>query len=223
MSKNILFPIFFFIFFLLIPKSSSGEEKKFYLTGSGGVGWLKDQDVNINSAYVSSFGEKVIDEFNSDLYFEVGVGYDFGKIRMEGTFSQGDNDLAKATTVGQNTYTEWTTGTVTNKAWNLGFYYDFKSHKKFTPYIGGGIGNTTLNVIDVVEKWNNESSPTTGPFETYTKTSYFGKVGMSYKMNPSSDLFLEGTYRTIGDVKRIVGTYPSPKTYGFNIGLRYRY
>ena len=42
-------------------------------------------------------------------------------------------------------------------------------------------------------------------------------------MNPSSDLFLEGTYRTIGDVKRIVGTYPSPKTYGFNIGLRYRY
>ena len=68
MSKNILFPFFFFIFFLLIPKSSSGEEKKFYLTGSGGVGWLKDQDVNINSAYVSSFGEKVIDEFNSDLY-----------------------------------------------------------------------------------------------------------------------------------------------------------
>ena len=54
----------------MIPKSSSGEEKKFYLTGSGGVGWLKDQDVNINSAYVSSFGEKVIDEFNSDLYFE---------------------------------------------------------------------------------------------------------------------------------------------------------
>ena len=82
--------------------------------------------MNINSAYVSSFGEKVIDEFNSDLYFEVGVGYDFGKIRMEGTFSQGDNDLAKATTVGQNTYTEWTKGTVTNKAWNLGFYYDFK-------------------------------------------------------------------------------------------------
>ena len=222
MSKKFLLPIVFFLF-LLNPKSLSAAEKKFYLTGSGGVGWLKDQDVNIDSAYQSDFGTKVIDEFNSDLYFEVGVGYDFGKIRIEGTFSQGDNDLTKATTVDRDTFTEWTEGTITNKAWNLGFYYDFKSYKKFTPYIGGGIGNTTLNIIDVVEKWNDETSPTTGPFETYTRTSYFGKFGVTYKMNRSSDLFLEGTYRTIGDIKKDVGTYPSPQTYGLNMGLRYRY
>ena len=77
-------------------KFDKKEPKFFYITGSTGVGFAKDQEVNINTAYQSTFGTKVLDEFDPGLNFELGVGYDFGSIRLEGTFTQGDNYMSKA-------------------------------------------------------------------------------------------------------------------------------
>ena len=142
---------------------------------------------------------------------------------MEGTFSQGDNNLRKADTVDRNLYTEWTKSTITNQSWNLGFYYDFKSDKKFTLYLGGGIGTTKLNLVGIQEKWNDNELPTVDDFESYSRMSYFGKIGVSYKINKNSDVFLENTYRVINDIKKEVGNYPNPQTYSLNFGLRYRY
>ena len=45
------------------------EPKFFYITGSTGVGFAKDQEVNINTAYQSTFGTKVLDEFYPGLNF----------------------------------------------------------------------------------------------------------------------------------------------------------
>ena len=58
--------------------NSIAEERKFYLTGSGGIGWLRDQDVDIDAAYQNDFGTKVIDYFDPDLNFEIGIGYYLG-------------------------------------------------------------------------------------------------------------------------------------------------
>jgi len=81
------------------------EPKYFYITGSTGVGFAKDQEVNINSAFQSTFGTKVVDEFDPGLNFELGVGYDFGSIRLEGTFTQGDSYMSKASSKTLNRFT----------------------------------------------------------------------------------------------------------------------
>ena len=197
------------------------EPKSFYITGSTGVGFAKDQEVNINAAYQSTFGTKVLDEFDPGLNFELGVGYDFGSIRLEGTFTQGDSYMSKASSKTLDRYTEWADGTITTKYYSLGLYYDFKQRGKFTPYVGGGLGNSTLTSVKVREKWNYRD--TVGNVnDSFTQNSYFGKVGVSYEINKKSDLFVESTYRVLNDINRTVGHYPSPTSYSVNLGVRYK-
>ena len=92
-------------------------------------------------------------------------------------------------------------------------YYDFPNQSKFTPYIGGGIGTTLIDV----DSSNLDRKPSDLTF------GYQGKLGLSYEMMESTDLFLEGIYQTTKAFK--LSSYVSDPIdiYSTRLGLRYKF
>ncbi len=78
-------------------------------------------------------------EFDASVGFDLGLGYDFGNIRVETTWDRitsggaefGDNDLDEDTTV---------------DSYQASIYYDFENSSKWTPFIVGSLGFVNADV-----------------------------------------------------------------------------
>ncbi len=64
-------------------------------------------------------------------------------------------------------------------------YIDFENQSSWTPYVGGGIGFTSLTAPQI---------PTTNG-DPVNLFGYQAKVGVAYTLNPRSQLFVEGVYQ----------------------------
>ena len=102
----------------------NAEEKGTYFVGSIGSGQMADIDI------AASLGGGDL-EFDSGFSGEIGIGYDFGKLRTEFTYNTTNTDL---TTV-QGTSTDIGVDVST---WMVSAAYDWRSDKKWQPYISAG-------------------------------------------------------------------------------------
>ncbi len=159
--------------------------------GTAGIGYtnLRDADFDIKgSAYKGDV------EFDSGFGYEAGIGYDFGKTRLEVGYSQHKGDIEKATE--DSGATSKVNGDGSLNSIMLTVYRDFPSDSgKFTPYIGAGIGSTTVEADDITIAGTVYGDDEEAAF------SYQLKAGVSYDMNEKADLYAELSYLNVGEVE----------------------
>ena len=170
---------------------SEGNSKGFYFTGSIGANQIADID------YVNSTSKITFDD---GLGFDLGVGYDFGKTRIEGTWMRGQSSG------GVNAGIAFTED-ATIDSLTLSGYYDFRSTKQWSPFVGISIASTRLEISNIDD----------------TGISYGLALGVSYKNSDKSEIFVKS--HALVTPKLDYGSYEIQNgTYGIGtIGIRFRF
>ena len=112
----------------ITPLSAEEKNKGPYFTGSIGAGRMND--IEFSAALGGGTAE-----FDSGFSGEIGVGYDFGSLRTEFSYNSTNTPLDGVTDVD-----------VDVKSFLLSAAYDWRSDKKWQPYIGAGVGSSTIDL-----------------------------------------------------------------------------
>ena len=142
------------------------ENSGWYATGSIGASQISDIKY-INSAGVET-GQEVT--FDPGLGLDLGFGYDFGSTRIEGNWSRGQSPGG----VDRGLY--FATDT-TIDSYLLSAYYDFRSSKQWSPFVGISLGSTNVNHLSVDD----------------SGFSYGLGLGISYKTSDRSEIYFKST------------------------------
>ena len=142
------------------------ENSGWYATGSIGGSTISDIDY-INSSGAKT-GQKVT--FDSGLGLDLGVGYDFGSTRIEGSWSRGQSPG------GTDKGTVFVTDTTIDSIL-LSAYYDFRSSKQWSPFIGISVGSTRVDHLNVED----------------SGFSYGLGLGISYKTSDTTEVYFKST------------------------------
>ena len=152
--------ILLFTFSLLSFQSVKSEE--FYIEGHLNYNQVNDVDTTTITDTVAGVDivGKLTNEYDSDigLGFEVGVTNDGSNIRFGLSYSESKIELKKTTmslgtvdgVAGSLSITpaDWSTVGVSFdndvKSYSLNAYYDFKTNRTFTPYVGVGLGQADI-------------------------------------------------------------------------------
>ena len=153
--------ILLFTFSLLSFQSVKSEE--FYIEGQVNYNQVDDVDTKTYSGTAGGLtfsNLKSSNEYDSDigLGFEVGVTNDGSNIRFGLSYSESKIELKKTTmslgtvdgVAGSLSITpaDWSTVGVSFdndvKSYSLNAYYDFKTNRTFTPYVGVGLGQADI-------------------------------------------------------------------------------
>ena len=185
----------------LIPVNA--EEKGTYFVGSIGAGQMADIDI------AASLGGGDF-EFDPGFSGEFGIGYDFGKFRTEFTYNGTNTDL---TTV-QGFVTDIGVDVST---WMISGAYDWRADKKWQPYLGAGIGQSTIEV---------DLARTVGSVAVVVDDdniiSFKIKAGVNYEATEDLDIYGEVWGQAFDDFT--IGTleFKDCGMTGVSLGLRYR-
>ena len=151
---------------LLAGQVLAEENSGWYATGSIGASQILDIDyINADGTLT---GNKVT--FDSGLGLDIGVGYDFGSTRLEGTWSRGQSPG------GTDRGTVFVTDTTIDSIM-LSAFYDFRSSKQWSPFVGISVGSTRVDHLNVDD----------------TGTSYGIGFGISYKTSDTTEVFYKST------------------------------
>ena len=167
-----------------------------YFTGSIGGSAIGDIDV---SGITSDI------EFEVGLGLDLGVGYDFGKTRIEGNWVRGQSD--KTSWLGYTVKADSTIDSVMGS-----IYYDFREDKKWSPFIGASLGATNVDFDGA-----SDSGFTWG-------LGY----GLSYKTSEQVEVFVKGQTNVIPEltfatVNNSTVTITNGNYSNATIGLRIRF
>ena len=191
------------LFASLFSTSSIAEEKEkfkgFYMMT--GIGYTNTTDIDL------SVGGSII--FENGVLWDLGAGYDFGNIRAEISYNETTENVD--TVQGLNAATQINTRSVFATA-----YYDFRSEKKWQPYLGLGIGSSE---IEATTPYVGNITLSAG--DTNISSAIF-KAGVSYSFE-NSDIFLERSGQgfddfTIGNFK-----YTGVGVGSWTLGFRQRF
>ena len=137
------------------------ENSGWYATGSIGASKINDLE------YVNSTNKIT---FDGGLGLDLGFGYDFGSTRLEGTWSRGQSSG------GVDSGTAFTTDSTIDSIL-VSFFYDFRSSKQWSPFVGLSAGSTRIEHANLSD----------------TGVSYGLALGISYKTSDTSEVFFKST------------------------------
>ena len=112
----------------ITPLTAEEKNKGVYVLGSIGAGRMND--IEFSAALGGGTAE-----FDAGFSGEIGVGYDFGSLRTEFSYNSTNTPLDGVTDVD-----------VDVKSFLLSAAYDWRSDKKWQPYIGAGVGSSTIDL-----------------------------------------------------------------------------
>ena len=142
------------------------ENSGWYATGSIGASQIADLDI-IDQNGVET-GQKYT--FDSGLGLDLGIGYDFGSTRVEGSWSRGQSPGGTDAGVVFD-------DNVTIDSILLSAYYDFRSAKQWSPFLGLSVGSTRVEDRGVED----------------SGFSYGLGFGISYKTSDTTEVYLKST------------------------------
>ena len=165
-------------------KSTENLRNKFYLSFSFGSSNLKNYDV-----YNTSTNKAIWDDRYTKLgsSIDIGIGYDFGKIRTEISYAQETGRFDEYLTYFDNSITQIDNdrGKLHKDFYIINTYYDFRDSKRFSPFIGLGLGFVN-------------SSQDSAPFiPEYLRQAFVLQLkgGLSYKISDKNLIYVEGFKR----------------------------
>ena len=165
-------------------KSNENLRNKFYLSFSFGSSNLQNYDV-----YNTSTNKAIWDDRYTKLgsSIDIGIGYDFGKIRTEISYAQETGRFDEYLTYFDNSITQIDNdrGKLHKDFYIINTYYDFRDSKRFSPFIGLGLGFVN-------------SSQDSAPFiPEYLRQAFVLQLkgGLSYKISDKNLIYVEGFKR----------------------------
>ena len=190
---------------------------KFYLNFAFGIPSLENYDV-----YNTSTNEAIWDDRYTELgrSFEIGLGYDFGKVRTEISYAQETGRFDEYLTYFDKSITkiDKDRGKLHKNFYTVNSYYDFRENKKISPFIGFGLG------------FVNRSQDSAPFIPAYVRQVFFMQLkgGISYKISDKNYIYIEGFRRdanshTTSDGLGTDYTYKANKGFdssGLQIGFR---
>ena len=181
--------------------NGSAKDKGAYFSAAAGIVSFDDVTSTDND-----FADSNIE---GDFSGEIGLGYRLNKnVRGELSYSvtAGENTDRNLSGANEGWDADWfeTTSVFTS------LYYDFTNDSKFTPYVGAGLGTTTIHT-DI----NNDSDQ--------LRFGYQGKLGASYDMSNSFDLFAEGVYQSTAESELSGDTVDGISSFSTRLGTRYKF
>lgn len=175
-ASTLVLPIFF--------DPVQGKPFNLYLTGAAGINNPTQRN---NTGVLGSFQEYT----DPGASAELGLGVDFGRLRVETTYAIDASKLRGYTNVRGVDFDYVSGGEVRKQSVFLSGYWDVLGHsgRVMSPYIGAGIGYSNLDVRDF-------SDPGLS-YEGYNRSllGYQFKAGLSIKTSLKSKVFAEGFYR----------------------------
>ena len=165
-------------------KITENLRNKFYLSFSFGSSNLQNYDV-----YNTSTNKAIWDDRYTKLgsSIDIGIGYDFGKIRTEISYAQETGRFDEYLTYFDNSITQIDNdrGKLHKDFYIINTYYDFRDSKRFSPFIGLGLGFVN-------------SSQDSAPFiPEYLRQAFVLQLkgGLSYKISDKNLIYVEGFKR----------------------------
>ena len=165
-------------------KSSENLGKNFYFNFAIGNSSLKNYDV-----YNTSTNKAIWDDRYTKLgsSFEIGFGYDFGKVRTELTYIQETGRFDEYLTYFDKSITKISDdrGKLHKDFYIVNTYFDFRDNKRFSPFIGFGLG------------FVNSEQGSAPYIPQYIRQAFVSqlKVGLSYKISDKNIFYIEGFNR----------------------------
>lgn len=161
---------------------------------------------------------------NGGFAGEVGIGYDFGSVRSELTYSYNNATLSSVSgaALGVNLgSTNISNGSVNTNSVLVSTYVDIPTKSRWVPYVGGGLGYTNV-------AWGAYSATAFGVTATQSPGSqgvfgYQAKLGLSYLASKHADVFVEGTYQGAAGFSLGGVNYDPLNSWGARLGARYRF
>ena len=177
--------------FLTLPVLANEDSKGSYFTSSIGGSKIGDIDVQGVSSDI---------EFDAGLGLDIGIGYDFGRTRLEATWVRGQSD--GVSWLGYSIESDSRIDSVL-----ASYYYDFQDDTKWSPFIGASIGSTNVD-IDGVED---------------NGFTYGIGYGLSYKTSEVMDVFVKGQTLVIPELDFGTISIENGNYTNGTIGIRYRF
>ena len=180
------------------PAIAEESSKGVYVNGSIGVSSMANQAV-------TGIAEQI--RHGKDFSYEIGIGYDFGKYRLEASFVDHEHNDA-----------EWAAGNCNNcrAGWQSILatgYFDFENNTNWTPFVGFSVGSMTGDLV-------NDA----GAAADASGFVYGVQAGTSYKINSSLDVVGKISLLRSDDLdygNTVV--VPESHIYSAQIGARYRF
>ena len=137
------------------------ENSGWYATGSIGASQITDLEY---------FNSTDVITFDSGLGLDLGFGYDFGSTRVEGTWTRGQSPG------GTDKGTVFTTDSTIDSLL-VSAFYDFRSSKQWSPFVGLSLGSTRIEHANLDD----------------TGFSYGLALGISYKTSDTTEVFFKSS------------------------------
>ena len=193
------------------------SKNKFYINLSGGYSDLKNYDVFDVSTDQAIWDDQYT---NNGSSFELGLGRDLGKFRLEISYAREKGRFDQYLTHFDGSITKFdpSRGKLHKDFYFLNTYFDFWKDKKLTPFIGIGIG-----LVESIQ----DSAPFIPAYVRQVFVKQF-KAGISVNVSDSTIIFFEGFIRDsnshiTSDGIGTLSTYKAKNGFdseGIQIGLR---
>ena len=181
----------------ITPLAAEEKTKGTYFVGSIGSGVMNDIVFSANLGGGTA-------TFDPGFSGEIGVGYDFGDIRTEFTYNSTNTPLEGFTNVD-----------VDVKSFFLSAAYDWRAEKKWQPYIGLGIGSSTVDIN--LAATVGGTSLTAG--DDNIATAKF-KLGVNYEASDSMDVYGELWGQGFDDFTIGLIQFTDVSVSGVSLGIR---
>ena len=181
----------------ILGTNTSEVRSEFYITGNYGTQSYTSADWK---ATVNNLAHKGDISFDDGTGWEGGLGYDFGWLRTEVSYGKSINEIEGITAeidegpLRGTPVASSASGDLKVNNILINGYIDLPLGKKFTPYIGGGVGASKLDIDNIIVDGEVLESANTWLF------GYQGKLGVNYALTKTFNIFGEGTYSVFSDM-----------------------
>ena len=215
--------------------------KGVYVTAGAGGGWSSSPSANYTESGTAigvpySGTASGSSNLGGGVAIDAGLGYDFGNsTRAEltyvlGSYAVGNTSYAgNVNAAGLNFPFNGTisaAGNVSTNSIMLSGYYDFKNKSKLTPYLGAGVGYTSVSIPTMPASATVNGTTVNNLTIDGGSGNAFGyqaKIGVSYSVSRPADIFAEAIYQGNTGVKINEVTYGPLNTFSLRAGARIRF
>ena len=219
--------------------------KGVYVTAGVGGSWSSSPNVNYTESGTGYVPTILGIPFNANLNgtanlgggiaAEGGLGYDFGNnIRTELTYVLNTFDSGKFSASGNIAIAGANlplsgrflpSGNLVSNSVFVSGYYDFPTKSKFTPYVGAGLGYTSVNLLSEPATFTSAIASGSKTIDSGSASAfgYLAKLGVSYAAAKSTDIYVEGIYQGNSGVTINEVQIDPLNTFSARAGLRFRF
>lgn len=217
-----------------------------YVTAGVGGSWGVSPSTSQTStgavdSFTTSTSINATQSLGGGVAVEAGFGYDFGnKVRAELTYVNNNYALSTLNFSGSTRVNQTgqvvpfsgsssLSGNLSTNSVMISGYYDIPTNSRWVPYIGAGLGWTSVSIpssqasTSVTAGSITTSSAGTTSADSASAFGYQAKIGVSYLIGARTDAYVEGTYQGNTSFTLNASNYDSLNGFGARAGFRYRF